>query len=154
MSRGVPRMQTRPGFPAEIHKPSVHSGTNLIDTSVGFCYIPEATFRCAACARGGAEKVDQEGHAMRRFSLVAAMAALLLALTAGPAVAAPLHLHCLETASGDVVSIGRGVTAHAPHDTAFHNLHRNVHVAVFMNGNHPLEVAAVAPTGPCPTSID
>ena len=90
---------------------------------------------------------------MRRFSLVAAMSALLLALSAAPALAAPLHLHCLEAASGNVVSIGRGVTTHAPHDPAFHNLHGNVHVGVFMLGNNPLDFTATAPTGPCPTSI-
>jgi hypothetical protein len=90
---------------------------------------------------------------MRRFSLVAALSALLLALTAAPAVAAPPHLHCLEAANGEVHSIGWGVTTHAPHDPAFHNLHENVHVAVFMAGKNPLDFTATAPTGPCPTSI-
>lgn len=90
---------------------------------------------------------------MRRVPLVAACVALLLAFTAGPTLAVPLHLHCLESASGKVHSIGRGVTAHAPHDTAFHNLHFNVHVAVFINGNNPLDFTAVGPTGTCPTSI-
>ena len=90
---------------------------------------------------------------MRRVSLVAAMAALLLALTAGPALAVGSHLHCLEAASGNVVSIGRGVTTYAPHDPAFHNLHGNVHVGVFISGNNPLDFTTTAPTGPCPTSI-
>ena len=91
---------------------------------------------------------------MRRVSLVAAMSALLLGLTAAPVLAAiPPHLHCLEAASGTVVSVGRGVTQHGPHDPAFENLHGNVHVGVFMSGNNPLDFAITAPTGTCPTSI-
>ena len=80
------------------------------------------------------------------------MSALLLALSAAPALAAPPHLHCLEAASGQVVSIGRGVTMQAPHDPAFDKVHGNVHVGVFILGNNPLDFGASF-TGVCPTSV-
>ena len=53
---------------------------------------------------------------------------LLGAISAVPAAAVPTHLHCLNLDNGKSVAIGFGVTTQAPHDTAFHNLHGNVHV--------------------------
>lgn len=90
---------------------------------------------------------------MRRPLVAAPVALLLLVATAVPALAAPLHLHCLENASGGVVSIGRGVTAQAPHASAFDNLHNNLHVSLFIEGDHPLDLAVVGSAGSCPTSI-
>lgn len=75
---------------------------------------------------------------MVRKTLVA-MAATALLLTAFAAQALahppPTHLHCLTTPGG-VHSIARGVTLHANHETAFHNLHSKVHQGAF--ADHPL----------------
>lgn len=90
---------------------------------------------------------------MARRTLAAIGAtALLLAAFAGQALAAPQHLHCLTTPTGDVHSIARGVTLHAPHDTAFHNLHGNVHLGAF--ADHPLGSLQADLTAPltCPPS--
>lgn len=84
---------------------------------------------------------------MRRF-LVASAVVIAAGVAAPSADAVPLHLHCLTNGSG-THSIGRGVTANAPHDTAFHNLHFNVHVDVFMAGKNPHTLAAISPTGTC-----
>lgn len=84
---------------------------------------------------------------MRRIAAgLAALAGLLLMPASAAAV--PLHLHCLTTPGG-THSIGQGVTAEAPHDTAFHNLHFNVHVDVFMAGKNPNTVGITSPTGSC-----
>ena len=63
----------------------------------------------------------------------------LVSALAGQALAVPLHLHCMEDGSGKVHSIARGATFHAPHETAFHNVHSNVHVGAFA-GNNPHQI--------------
>ncbi len=73
---------------------------------------------------------------VRRSLIALAFVAGLLAVLGGQAVAVPVHLHCVTTPTGDVHSLGRGVTLNAPHDSAFHNLHGNVHLGAF--AEHPL----------------
>lgn len=73
---------------------------------------------------------------VRRTLAALATTAVLLAALAGQALAVPPHLHCLTTPNGNVHSIARGVTLYADHDTAFHNLHGNVHQGAF--ADHPL----------------
>jgi hypothetical protein len=75
----------------------------------------------------------------------AAAAALVLANT-GTAMAVPPHQHCLLTPSG-YVPIATGVSEEAPHDTAFHSVHFNVHLGV--PGDH-LTIVAVPVGAPCP----
>jgi hypothetical protein len=77
---------------------------------------------------------------MRRY-VVACGVALLAVLGAAPASAVPPHLHCVENASGNTHSIARGVTLHAPHESAFHNFHGNVHLGAFA-GNNPNVISA------------
>ena len=82
----------------------------------------------------------------------ALIAALILALAstligASPALAVPAHLHCLTTPGGTTTVAG-GVTANAPHDTAFHNFHGNVHTGAFAN-NSASSPVTIAP-GACP----
>ena len=62
-------------------------------------------------------------------------AILLGAIGQVPASAVPTHLHCMENASGKTHAIAQGVTLNAPHDTAFHNLHGNVHTGAFAGQN-------------------
>lgn len=84
----------------------------------------------------------------KRFLLVSTV--LLATFGATPASAAPLHLHCMTNASGKTHAIGSGVTHHAPHDTAFHNFHGNVHAGAFAGRNpHTITVDAIAPYS-CP----
>ena len=79
---------------------------------------------------------------MKTRVLVPLMAALALsAALAAPALAAPLHLHCVTTPGGNLVTLAQGVTLHAPHDPAFHNFHENVHLGVFAAGTTPLTIA-------------
>ena len=87
----------------------------------------------------------------RTFTVVVFVIALLAALPA-QALAVPVHLHCLTTASGEVVALGMGVTLNAPHDTAFHNLHNNVHLGAF--ASNPLGTLSADFTIPytCPPS--
>jgi hypothetical protein len=75
-----------------------------------------------------------------RKVVVALAAAAAFAFGPGSASAAPPHLHCLETASGGTHPIAQGVTNNAPHDTAFHNFHSNVHQGAF--ADHPLTLTA------------
>jgi hypothetical protein len=83
----------------------------------------------------------QEGSVRKKRALLSIGAvAGLLTLTVAPAVAVPPHLHCLNLENGRVVALGGGVTSHAPHDIAFHNLHFNVHVGV--PGSGPLTITA------------
>ena len=89
---------------------------------------------------------------VRRTFIAAAVTALLLAALGGQVVAVPVHLHCLTTPTGEVHSLGRGVTLMAPHDTAFHNLHGQVHLGAFVD--HPLGTLSADFTAPytCPPS--
>jgi hypothetical protein len=83
---------------------------------------------------------------MRKLAItVAALGGL--AVIPAPASAVPLHLHCLTTPGG-THAIAGGVTANAPHNTAFHNFHNNVHTGAFA-GQNPNTVTATAPTGSC-----
>jgi hypothetical protein len=78
---------------------------------------------------------------MKRRALLPIVAAVgLVTALAAPALAVPQHLHCLTLANGDVIALGGGVTFHAPHDTAFHNFHINVHTGV--PGSGPLTITA------------
>jgi hypothetical protein len=88
----------------------------------------------------------------RRAILSGLAISALLVATAGPSVAVPTHLHCLTTPDGQVHSLGRGVTLKAPHDTAFHNLHGQVHLGAF--ASHPLGTLSADFTAPytCPPS--
>jgi hypothetical protein len=89
---------------------------------------------------------------VRRTIVALAVTGALLAAFGGQAVAVPVHLHCLTTASGDVHSLGMGVTLNAPHDSAFHNLHGQVHLGAF--ASHPLGTLSADFTAPytCPPS--
>jgi hypothetical protein len=80
-------------------------------------------------------------------ALAAAATAVLVIAPANAAIAVPTHQHCVLTPSG-FVAIGTGVSELAPHDTAFHNLHGNVHVG--QPGDH-LTVVAVDVGAPCPS---
>ena len=68
---------------------------------------------------------------MRKIVVILALGALLalavIGTTGGSAVAVPPHRHCLLTSNG-YVEVGKGVVEQAPHDTAFHHFHGNVHV--------------------------
>lgn len=69
---------------------------------------------------------------VRRTVVAMAATAALVAALAGQVVAAPLHIHCLETPTGKVHPIARGVTFQGGHDVpAFHNFHGNVHQGAF-----------------------
>lgn len=87
----------------------------------------------------------------RSIAALAVTIGLLVAL-GGQAVAVPTHLHCMTTAAGDVHSLGRGVTLNAPHNSAFHNLHGQVHLGAF--ASHPLGTLSADFTAPytCPPS--
>lgn len=69
---------------------------------------------------------------------------LLLGSIAGPAVAVPAHRHCMLTPQG-YVEVAPGVVEHAPHDTAFHQFHSNVHV-----GSPPTTIIPKLLTEECP----
>ncbi len=95
---------------------------------------------------------------LRRTIAAMGATALLLAALAGQALAhpPPTHLHCLTTPNGDTHSIGRGVTLHANHETAFHNFHALVHLGPFhpITGANPLAPLSADLTEPftCPPS--
>ena len=84
---------------------------------------------------------------MRRIVVVLA-AVTGLAVMPASASAVPGHLHCLTTPGG-THSIARGVSLHAPHEPALHNLHENVHLGVFAAGDNPNTLTATSPTGSC-----
>ena len=79
---------------------------------------------------------------MRRCAVLVG-AILLAAFGQIPASAVPTHLHCMTNASGNTHAIAQGVTLQAPHDTAFHNVHNNVHLGAFA-GNNPQTIAVDA----------
>jgi hypothetical protein len=80
--------------------------------------------------------------------LVAVSVAVLgAAIVPAQASAVAPHLHCLTTPGG-THAIALGVTHHAPHET-LENFHSNVHLGVFVNGNNPNTLAAIAPSGSC-----
>ena len=62
---------------------------------------------------------------------------LLLGSIAGSAVAVPPHRHCMLTPQG-YVEVAPGVVEHAPHETAFHEFHKHVHV-----GKPPTTIIAI-----------
>jgi hypothetical protein len=67
---------------------------------------------------------------MPKLVLALLATASLVLMSAGTAAAHPpdTHLHCVMTPSGKLHSVAQGVTLHAPHETAFHNLHDHPHV--------------------------
>lgn len=73
----------------------------------------------------------------------------MILLPGSGAHAAPQHLHCITNASGNTHSIARGVTFMAPHDTAFHNLHGNVHLGAFTKNPNQISADSAAPFN-CP----
>lgn len=87
---------------------------------------------------------------LRRGLMLAGVVGVVL-LPAGAARAFPQHLHCITTPNGTVHAIAGGVTFHAPHDTAFHNLHSNVHLGAFAKNPIPLAADTTAPFT-CPPS--
>lgn len=89
---------------------------------------------------------------VRRTIAALAVTIGLLAALGGQTVAVPTHLHCVTKPNGDVHSLGRGVTLNAPHDSAFHNLHGQVHLGAF--ASHPLGTLSADFTAPyaCPPS--
>jgi len=89
---------------------------------------------------------------MRKRAFLPLLAVVgLTAATATPVGAVPQHLHCLTLANGDVIPLAGGVTYHAPHDTAFHNFHFNVHTGV--PGSGPLTITVdLTPPFTCPPS--
>jgi hypothetical protein len=89
---------------------------------------------------------------MRQF-LVGVLAVAAFAVASGLALAhpPPNHLHCLTTPSGKTHAIAPGVTLHAPHETAFHNFHQNVHREVF--GVVEIGLAGKHPLGPIPVNL-
>ena len=84
-------------------------------------------------------------------SLISALILALscTALTATPALAVTLHLHCLHT-PGTITAIAGGLTANAPH-AAFDTFHANVHQGAFVNNSpsSPVFVTTTSPTGSC-----
>jgi hypothetical protein len=70
---------------------------------------------------------------MRRFALCGSLVLALAA--ASPAGAIPRHVHSIGTPGG-THEFGGGVSRNAP-CVAFLNLHENVHLAVFGDGNNP-----------------
>ena len=83
---------------------------------------------------------------MRRFVL-AGIAALVFAFSAGPAFAVPPHDHWLTTGSGDVVHVGPSVCDNPDIFDAWLNFHLNVHVGTpgtqaFTNDGNPVSIAA------------
>lgn len=81
---------------------------------------------------------------VRRAAVLAALLGLML-VPVGQAQAVPTHLHCMTNASGKTHSLARGVTHMAPHDTAFHNLHGNVHVGAFQQNPNLISADLTAP---------
>lgn len=88
---------------------------------------------------------------MRKLSVVLTAAAFAVGITAASAPGHPPapHRHCLLTPQG-YVEIAPGVVDHAPHATAFHNVHGHVHVGAGVLG--PLEIIPVFDLSQgCPT---
>ena len=81
------------------------------------------------------------------LTLIAALSITLL--SAAPALAVPIHLHCLHT-PGSVHAIAGGLTANGPQG-AFDNFHTNVHQGAFVNNSpsSPVFVTTTSPTGSC-----
>ena len=72
-----------------------------------------------------------------------------LVTAANPALAVPLHLHCLHT-PGTVTAIAGGVTANAP-QSAFDTFHMDVHLGAFANNSpsSPVFITTTTPAGSC-----
>jgi hypothetical protein len=86
---------------------------------------------------------------MRSVILGLIVALSLTLLSAAPALAVPIHLHCLHT-PGTVHAIAGGLTANGPQD-AFDNFHAYVHQGAFVNNSpsSPVFVTTTSPTGSC-----
>ena len=99
-----------------------------------------------------------------RKVIAAVVAAAASGIASSSALAhPPQHWHCLETASGNVHLIARGVTEHAAH-RALEQFHFVVHRGVFgvvdpanpqfnVTGKHPLGPVLFALTPTCPESV-
>lgn len=89
---------------------------------------------------------------MRKLVAALLAATALTVALVSSALAVPPHLHCLTTPNGNVHSIARGITFSAD-PGALENFHGRVHLGVFVNGNHPLSLAAdVSAPFTCPPS--
>ena len=79
---------------------------------------------------------------MRKLFATLAAATVVVGVTAASAPGHPPapHRHCLLTPTG-FVEIAPGVVEHAPHATAFHNVHGHVHVGAGVQG--PLTIIPV-----------
>jgi hypothetical protein len=80
---------------------------------------------------------------MRRFALCAIIALAM----AAPAGAVPRHIHSITTPGG-TTEFGAGVSTNAP-CVAFLNLHFNVHVGVFLEGDNPNAISIQGISGTC-----
>jgi hypothetical protein len=89
---------------------------------------------------------------MKRIILLATVALVMAAMLAlaGPALAAPLHQHTVNTpgptGTGDP-EVAEGTCGNAPHDPAFENLHANFHLGAGSKGfeqpNNPVSITRV-----------
>jgi hypothetical protein len=81
------------------------------------------------------------------LTLIAALSITLL--SAAPALAVPIHLHCLHT-PGTVTAIAGGLTANGPQG-AFDTFHAVVHQGAFVNNSpsSPVFVTTTSPAGSC-----
>ena len=86
---------------------------------------------------------------MRSVILALIIALSLTLLSAAPALAVPIHLHCLHT-PGTVTAIAGGLTANGPQG-AFDTFHANVHHGAFDNNSpsSPVFITTTSPTGSC-----
>lgn len=83
---------------------------------------------------------------MRRLTLFATTIVLALA-AAAPAGAVPRHIHSVTTPAG-TTEFGAGVSTNAP-CVAFLNLHFNVHLGAFTQGNpNTVSVQVIGPDCP------
>jgi hypothetical protein len=88
---------------------------------------------------------------MRKFgaALLACSAILVLAGPAGAQMPLERHFHSLETANEKSHVIAGGLTQNAP-CAAFATFHENVHLGVFVFGNHPHSITAQGTGVFCP----
>jgi hypothetical protein len=86
---------------------------------------------------------------MRSVILALIVAVSLTLFSAAPALAVPIHLHCLHT-PGTVTAIASGLTRNGPQG-AFDTFHAVVHQGAFVNNSpsSPVFVTTTSPTGSC-----
>jgi hypothetical protein len=82
---------------------------------------------------------------MRRFAFLATI--VLAFAVAAPASALDRHVHSITTPGG-TTEFGAGVSNNAP-CVAFLNLHENVHIGVFLDGDNPNAISVRPISGVC-----